>query len=386
MRRISYKPYGFLLFLVLLMISMPYQAADKIRSFAVATVAPSWRMVNFFKDSFFKITTVIPSGGFQTSPAVLRELDVLRYENHSLKSQLEVLKEYLISEQSLQHQVDQLKEFNVEETFFRRRASELFRLIELQAKSISGRVVFREPASWSSSLWINIGERNNQLVGKTIIAKNSPVVLGSSVVGVVEYVGQNRSRVRLITDSGLVPSVRAVRGAEQNRAVVEQVETLLTTLEARQDLPGAKESIEMLNRLTTTLAENRSNFYLAKGELYGSSAPLWRARGNLLHGVGFNYDFADEEGPARNLRTGEPSSSLGTPVKEGDRLELVKEGDLLVTTGMDGVFPAGLHVAQVVAVHPLREGACVFDLEAKALVSHLDDLSFVTVLPPVELP
>jgi len=386
MRRVSYKPYGFLLFLLLLMVSMPYQAADKIRSFAVATVAPPWRMINFFKDSFFKITTVMPSGGFQTSPAVSRELEVLRHENHSLKSQLEVLKQYLVSDQLLQQQVDQLKAFNVEDAFFRRRASELFRLIELQAKSISGKVIFREPASWSSCLWINIGERNNQLVGKAIIAKNSPVVVGSSVVGIVEYVGHRRSRIRLITDSGLVPSVRVVRGMEQNGVLLEQVRTVLTALEARQDLPGSKESAEVLKRLTAALAEDRSNSYLAKGELYGSSEPLWRARGHLLHGVGFNYDFADEEGSARNLRTGEPLGGLGGGFGEGGAIQLVKEGDLLVTTGMDGVFPAGLRIAQVVAVHPLREGACAFDLEAKALISNLDNLTFVTVLPPVEPP
>lgn len=379
MRRISYKPYGFLLFLLLTMVSMPYQAADKIRSFAVATVAPPWRMIHFFKDSFFKITTVMSFGGFQTSPVVSRELEVLRHENHSLKSQLEVLKEHLISEQLLQQQMDQLKEFNVEDAFFRRRASELFRLIELQAKSISGKVIFREPASWSSCLWVNIGERNNQLVGKAIIAKNSPVVVGSSVVGIVEYVGQKRSRIRLITDSGLVPSVRVVRGMKQNGVLIEQMQTVLTALEVRQDLPGSKEAAEMLKQLAATLAEDRSNAYLAKGELYGSSEPLWRARGHLLHGVGFNYDFADEEGAARSLRTGEPLG-LGS----GSGIQLVKQGDLLVTTGLDGVFPAGLRIAQVVAVHPLREGACSFDIEAKALITNLDDLTFVTVLPPVD--
>lgn len=382
MRRFSYKPYAWLAALLIVMISMPYTAAEKIRSCAVAAVGPSWRMVNFLKESFFKITTILPSGGFQTPPSITRELEVLRHENHSLRSQIELLRQYLVSEQLLQQQIEQLKKFNLEDPFFYRRASELVRLIELQAHAISGKVVFREPASWSSSLWINIGERNNQLVGKTIIAKNSPVIVGTSVVGIIEYVGHSRSRVRLITDSGLVPAVRVLRGAEQNRVLLEQIKTVLASLEARSDLGGSKEAAQVLKLLENSLGEEKATLYLAKGELYGSSFPLWRSRGYHLHGVGFNYDFADEEGPQRNLKTGEPINALGM----GQSIELVKAGDILVTTGMDGVFPANLRVAQVTAVHPLREGACSFDLEAKALISDLDNLAFVTVLPPMEPP
>ena len=64
--------------------------------------------------------------------------------------------------------------------------------------------------------------------------------------------------------------------------------------------------------------------------------------------------------------------------------DLVKPGDLLVTTGMDGVFPAGLWVAKVVQVEELREGACTYTLEAKATAGDLDQLSYVSVFPPLE--
>lgn len=379
MRRTSYKPYIFLTIFLLLTLGLPQAAADKVRSFTVATVVPSWRMFHFLKDAFFKITTIIPPGGFLTPPNISKELEILKQENHRLRSQVESLSQYLVSDQLLQQQIDRLKTFNVEEPYFSRRAGELFKLVELQGNSILGKVIFREPASWSSSLWINVGEKNNQLVGKKIVAKNSPVVVGTAVVGVVEYVGQKRSRVRLITDSGLVPSVRAIRGAEQNSLLNEQIQMLLTTLEARQDILNSREVLSLLKQLKSKLFQGGPTLYLAKGELYGSSEPLWRLRNSLLHGVGFNCDFADEEGPARNLYTGKPIDNL-----EGEaRVELIKEGDLLITTGMDGVFPKGLQVAHVVTTHPLREGGCSFDLEAKTVV-HLEDLTFVTVLPPVE--
>jgi len=382
MKRFSYKSYAVLAVVLVLFLSLPYQAAEKIRSVSVATISPSWSMVNFLKESLFKITTIFPSGEFFNFPKMMRELEVLRYENHSLRAQIELLRQYLVADQLIQEQIHQLQEFNVEEEFFRRRANELLRLIELEAHSISGKVIFREPVSWSSCLWINLGERHNQLVGKTIVAKNSPVVVGTAVIGMIEYVGQKLSRVRLITDSGVVPSVRVVRGVQQNQVLLRSVQALLKALGIRQDVSGAEETVKVLKQLETSLEAERSNLYLAKGELYGSSFPLWRARGHFLHGVGFNYDFTDEEGPARHLKTGEPMEALGG----GHFIELVKPGDLLVTTGMDGVFPSNLQVAQVITVHPLREGACAFDLEAKTLISNFDDLEFVSVLPPVESP
>ena len=51
-------------------------------------------------------------------------------------------------------------------------------------------MVFREPSSWSSAFWIDVGERQNKALGKNIVAKNSPVLFGTSIVGVVEYVGE----------------------------------------------------------------------------------------------------------------------------------------------------------------------------------------------------
>jgi rod shape-determining protein MreC len=214
---------------------------------------------------------------------------------------------------------------------------DLVDFFEYKFDFIPAEVIFRSPSTWNSSLWVNVGWENNKSREKDIIVKNSPVVVGTSVVGVVDYVGAKQSRIRLITDSGLRPSVRVKR-------VVDHTVRLL-----------------------------------AKGELHGSSQPMWRAEAQVLHGIGFNYDFPDLEGPARDLRTGKPLS----PGAKSPSLPIIKMDDLLVTTGLDGVFPAGLNVASITRIKPLKEGDYYFEIEAKPSVENLFGLSFVFILPPV---
>lgn len=296
--------------------------SNRLRSMAVATVGPSWNLMAGCKDVFLKLTTIWPAGGYFVPPEVKKELELLKLENHNFRYQIELLKaqidvEKLIGEQALAG--SRLSN----DAFSKRRKEEILRQIAFYSQSIVANVIFRETASWSSSLWINVGENTNQQLGREIIAKNSPVVIGTSIVGVVEYVGKYRSRVRLITDGSVVPSVRVIRDGKQ---------------------------------------------YLAKGALQGVRLPQWRSRHTLLKGVGFNADFADEEGPSRDLH------------KEF----LVKQGDILVTTGMDGVFPAGLKVGEVRLVYPIVEGATTYELDAEPFIADFENISFVAVLPPVE--
>jgi rod shape-determining protein MreC len=182
------------------------------------------------------------------------------------------------------------------------------------------RVIFRSPSSWNSSFWIGAGERDG-------VELDSPVVSGDLLVGVVDHVGARHSRVRLLTDSGLAPAVRVLRDGQ----------------------------------------------LLAKGELSGSSAPLWRGAGKRLKGTGFNYDRDDEAGAARDLRTGVPKTG-------GPSTPLIEEGDLLVTSGLDGVFPPGLRVAAVADVETLREGAYFYSLMADPLAD-FEELQAVQLLP-----
>ena len=323
MKRLSYKPYGFLAFFLFAILSFSPSTSDRFRSAAIGTVAPLWRVI-----------AAVPAVFSKGSNEKGQQLDILRQENQSLRAQLEMLQQYVASDSHLQEEYAVAKKMPMEEGFWQRRKAELLHRLEIQGSGVLAKVIFREPASWSSSLWVNVGERSNERLGKSVIAKNSPVVIGDQVVGVIEYVGYRRSKVRLISDSGLPIAVRAVR----------------------------------------------DKLYLAKGEVFGTSLPLWRSRGLLLKGVGFNYDFSDEEGEARHLQTGEVLRQGGA----GEKAALIREGDLLVTSGMDGVFPPGFRVAHVQRLHPLKEGACSYEIEAKASMGSLDRLVYVTVLPPVD--
>ncbi len=338
---------------------------DKLRSGVVYLAAPTW------------------SGFKGKKKEIENEVKRLRLESDDLTREIEQLYEYLLSDNALNQQIKTLTDINgqllknpIEREQLERRNQEIIRAINLQMQAIPAKVIFRDPGSWSASLWINVGEENNARMERPLIAKNSPVLSGRSIVGVVEYVGKKHSRVRLLTESGLVPSVRIVRGSEQNRHLFEQVELIQKNLNLRDDLFETKEEqdeIEQaLRTLQTALLAKVGTRYLAKGELYGSGAPLWRSLRQVLKGVGFNYDFADDEGPARDLREG-----LSEP--------LLKKGDLLVTTGMDGIFPKGYYVGIVSHIDPLDEGSISYKLDAELTAGNLAELTQVTVLPSLDM-
>lgn len=230
------------------------------------------------------------------------------------------------------------------------------------SSGLRAKVIYREPSSWSSHLWINVGLRDN-------ISVNAPVVIGKNVVGVIEEVLKKKSRVRLITDAQLIPSVRVKRGGERDSLLFERITSLTDVLETRSEIYGAEELTRALHAFKTQLGIDEKDLYLAKGQLHGASAPLWRCLGQKLKGIGFNYDFADEKGSSRSLRTSSVS--------------LIKIGDLLVTTGMDGVFPEGLHVGVVSKIFPLHEGGISYELEANPLLQNLNSLTDVSILCPL---
>ena len=362
MRRFSYKPYIFLLLFYFSIFNLPRMTAERLRSAVVGLLSPAWLALSSDKAS---------------SPE----------ENKQMQGH-EQIREWLLSEEHVEEECQRLEKLRRAghcegpwKEFFARRALELNRRLELQVLAIPASVIFREPAAWSSAVWIDIGEEQNRNLKQKIIAKNSPVLSGVSLVGVVEYVGEHRSRVRLITDARLTLAVRAVRGREQNRQMLEQIEALIFALKRRGDLFTSEEEesalFAQLTELSQKLDRAAEDRYLAKGELFGCNAPLWRSRGQLLKGVGFNYDFADVEGPARDLRTGEPYD----PAWKKESIALIKAGDILITSGLDGICPAGLRVALVSKVQPLKEGASSYEIEAASTAGDLDSLSHVRVLP-----
>ncbi len=317
-----------------------------------------------------------------------KELEVLKRENQVLRMQLENINEWFLHEDRVEEQMHRLQQVQNEKVgenlrlFYARRQEQIMNILKLQMKAVPAKVVYREPCSWSSFIWVNVGEKQNKSLQGTFIGKNSPVVVGNTLIGFVEEVGMVRSKVRLLTDSKLIPAVRAVRGSEQNYIVARQIDALLQTLQTRQELfASEQESRDLflqLQEVSSRTGYFSEDYYLAKGELLGSSLPLWRSRGQVLQGVGFNYDFPDEEGPARDLRTGESLSE-----KHGKGVSLLRIGDLLITTGLDGVFPPGFEVAIVTEVHSLQEGSSSYEIKAKALVQDFNEIHTVFILPPL---
>lgn len=376
-------PYLILVTAIIFFMSLPKKPTEAIRGATVALLAPAWESISKFKGlgSFFSRQPYNPDTSSEINSLIL-EVEI---ENQRLKSEIHQLKELFAHELFLIARLANHPQTLSPEasTDLSQHQKDLQNLFHIQLQSIPAKVLFRSPSSWSSSLWINVGESTNQGLGKTIVSKNSPVIVGSSVVGVIDYVGKNQSRVRLITDSGLTPSVRAARGAPQNYLLMEQLQILAGILAVRNDLfentNEKKQFLHQLDHLKKALNQDEESFLLAKGEIQGRSHPLWRSQGQNLKGIGFNYDFSDEEGPARDLRSGKP---LHAP-EDMPSLPLIKENDLLVTTGLDGVFPPGLRVAHVTRVYLLQEGDYYYELEAKPSAGNLDELSLVFVLPPL---
>jgi Cell shape-determining protein len=335
MNKKSSRTYMIIFFALLGVMSIPKASTERLQGATVAFMSPIWNNLLAAR-GFFQTDSHDSS---DSTPASSEELLKLKLENSLLRKEIVNIKNIMQHELDLLAQMENLLQnqdlgLPTKEIKDRHRL-ELLKLLQIQLQATPARVIFRSPSSWNSSLWINVGSETNSSPGQQSIVKNSPVLLGTAVIGVIDYVGKKQSRVRLITDSGLNPSVRASRGEGNN--------------------------------------------LLAKGEIHGSSKPLWRTQRHNLAGIGFNYDFSDEFGPARDLRTGKPiddtSNMSGEPI--------IQAGDVLVTTGLDGVFPAGLPVAEVTRVHPLKEGDYYYALEAMPVVGDLDELTLVFVIPPV---
>jgi rod shape-determining protein MreC len=301
------------------------------------------------------------------------EIAELKAENLHLKQQLSDVKTYLQSEDYLENLLKKCAYYENDtpsnfSTYYKRRLDETIDYLNIAKWQVSANVIYREPSNWGSSVWVDVGQVHNKMYRQKIIAIDSPVILGDHLIGVVEKVDKHKSLVRLITDSKISPSVRCVRGHEQDILLKNSMHKLIDVLSLQE---GDKYAhvIKALSEEVKLSGDDQSQF-LAKGVLHGSSHPVWRSRSLELQGVGFNYDFGDQEGAPRLLH-------------EESKSALFQKGDALLTTGMDGVFPPNLLVAFVSEVKPLKEGAVSCDLKAKIALPEFSDLRKVTILPPI---
>ena len=100
----------------------------------------------------------------------------------------------------------------------------------------------------------------------------------------------------------------------------------------------------------------------------------------------------DQVMPVLNLRTGARYVAYGQPGPTGDGMELrytlanadINEGDLLTTSGVDGVYPAGLPVARVTRVE--RRAEHTFTRILCEPLARTDGVLHVMVLAPIHAP
>ena len=97
----------------------------------------------------------------------------------------------------------------------------------------------------------------------------------------------------------------------------------------------------------------------------------------------------DQAIPVLNTRTGARGLAFGDPASRGGGLELrfmaanadVLPGDLLTTSGVDGVYPAGLPVARVAKVE--RQGNTAFAQISCQALAQVSGVEHVLVLAPL---
>src|SRR3990167_6770796 len=131
---------GFFLFVIL---SLPQPFTDQIRSQAVFSVLPFWKL---YASSIQK--------------ELILELKNLQLENFQLRKQLDLVYEWLKDEKRQKNQNDRFHQFEKNavgsKSFIEKRTEEKKALLQAQTMSVFARVLYRDPSSWSSSCWMDV--------------------------------------------------------------------------------------------------------------------------------------------------------------------------------------------------------------------------------------
>lgn len=372
MNRKRYRSYFLLGIFLFSLFYLPGVVVQGLRTGAGTVSSVFWKKGRVLQASL--APSPIPKKGKDKTEALEAEIFLLKKQNETLRHRL-------FSEERVDYQLKKLKEIialdeNKALDFYKRRKKAAEELLNLELFSISAEVIRRDVGGWNSTLWINVGSALNEKLGQPIVSVGSPVLKGPFLVGVIEQVERNRSRVRLLTDGSLVPSVRVARGGTNNREFKALVKQVYNQAVVRGE---EKETLQSLTNLLQSLQEEKEEHFFAKGELAGSVSPFCRVNSEVLKGIGFNYDFGDEESGPLELRSGKEIEKLS----DQSYTSLIEVGDLLVTTGMDGIFPRDLPVAHVTDVAPLKEGSPSYDIKAKLCAGNLETLLDLSVLPPL---
>ena len=213
------------------------------------------------------------------------------------------------------------------------------------------------------------------------------------------------------TASGYLTDLKTARKTEEAARVqlaaqsqrAGQVEQLLLENSRLRELLALRERTAVPSQAAQVLYDATDPFsrrvVIDKGQLQGIApgSPVMDESG-VLGQVTQVYPFVsevtllidrDQVIPVVNTRTGVRGVAYGDPSAQSGMLELrympatadVKEGDLLATSGIDGVYPPGLPVARVVSVD--RQSDTSFAHIRCQPLARLQGVTHVMVLTPM---
>lgn len=341
MRRKNFLSYFSLIVFLFAVINIPEVVSSAMRN----------TTISFFQSPVRVLAFIIPKRKRSVS---LEKYQRVNEENLLLKKQIDEVKEFIKSDGELEELLAQLQgeEQHLPGTVDRQ---EILESIKQKINSTRAKVIFREPKTWGNFFWINKGDNFNKKIGYQLIAKNSPVIVDRSLVGVIEEVKKTRSKVRLITDPSLVISAVTCRGKDQSKEILKRIDHLLAIIETDHFLTNSLK--EYSKEIKTTLNE-----FVARGEVAGAIKPQWNMQDILLVGTGFH--------PIENNYKHEKS--------------LFYVGDLIQTSGFDGAFPEGINIGTIKRIKPISEGGYFYELEISPSITNIHSLNYVTILKPYQ--
>lgn len=261
---------------------------------------------------------------FMSAPKDNVQLEQLKLENALLNNQLANLKCLLQEKNRLLHISDTSADT----------------LYKPTSEIAIAQVLVKDLRPSSFTFWVDIGSNTCSFIGK-----GSPVCFGPYALGIIDYVGKRTSRVRLITDPKLQPSVTAIRG----QAARSWMTDILDAFKADEKLQksASKRAIQLIQ---SELQSGIPSIELASGYLTGQKRHVGE---ELLRAEGFSKDVA------------------------------LQVGDRLITSGLDGMFPKGLIIGKIVEMTQPLPGALSYGAWIRPIYSKKRP-PYVYILPPLE--
>ena len=149
---------------------------------------------------------------------------------------------------------------------------------------------------------------------------------------------------------------------QQTEQLLQENQQLRELLELRQDFPGTARAVQVLYETADPYSQH---IVIDKGQLSGVSVgsaviDVAGVVGQVTRVYPLSSEVTlltdrDQSIPVLNARTGQRFVAFGDPLTLGGALELrfvptgadLQIDDLLTTSGVDGIYPAGLHVGRV---------------------------------------